>query len=107
MNPKKRNCKLSFTRQIDTIVDGRRVTSTQLVVADHPFLFEPMQAKTKTSLVGRIDRAAAHLTWSGTINLQDGDFCTFAGKTYVFREPLADVHRPNKRYTTGYLQEKL
>ena len=108
MNSKKRNCKLSFKRQVDTInqTTGRRVTAEQLVVNEHPFLFEPMSSKTRTSLAGRIDRAAAHLTWSGTINLQDGDYCEFAGKTYVFREPLADIHRPNRAYSTGYLAER-
>ncbi len=108
MNSKKRNCRLSFKRVVNTVnpTTGRKVPSEQLVVNDWPFLFEAMTSKTKTSLIGRIDRAAAHLTWSGTINLEDGDFCEYAGKTYVFREPLADVHRPNKRYTTGYLQEQ-
>lgn len=108
MNSKKRNCRLSFKRVVTTVnqATGRKVPSEQLVVNDWAFLFEPMNSKTKTSLIGRIDRAAAHLTWSGTINLLDGDYCEFGGKTYVFREPLADVHRPKKRYTTGYLAEK-
>lgn len=108
MNPRKRNCKLTFNRQADTVnpATGRRTTEEVLVVFDRPFLVEGLHAKTAASIAGRIDRAKYTISWSGILNLRDGDYCTYAGAPFVLREILDDTGRPNKRYFTAFLAEQ-
>lgn len=108
MNPRKRNCKLTFQRQADVVnpSTGRRVTAEQLVVADYPFLVEGLHAKTAATLAGRVDNARYTISWSGILNLRDGDYCTYAGAPFVLREILDDTGRPNKRYFTAFLAEQ-
>lgn len=109
MNPRRRNCKLTFHRQVDTVnpATGRRVAGAeQLVVANYPFLVEGLHARTAATLVGRVDKARYTISWSGILNLQDGDYCTYAGASFVLREILDDTGRPNKRYFTAFLAER-